>query len=119
MGERPGPVLVTGANTGFGLAAVLRFAGRGWPTWGTVRSKAKAKVLADAAKAAGVADLVHPLTGPQRVVGPIIKMSATATAARIAAPPLGADTRAILADAGFAESEIAALISTHAISTRD
>ena len=61
MGERPGPVLVTGANTGFGLAAVLRFAGRGWPTWGTVRSKAKAKVLADAAKAAGVADLVHPL----------------------------------------------------------
>ena len=46
MGERPGPVLVTGANTGFGLAAVLRFAGRGWPTWGTVRSKAKAKVLA-------------------------------------------------------------------------
>ncbi|MCA9829642.1 MAG: CoA transferase [Dehalococcoidia bacterium] len=66
-----------------------------------------------------MADLVHPLTGPQRVVGPIIKMSATPTAARIAAPPLGADTRAILADAGFAESEIAALISTHAISTRD
>ena len=61
MSERPGPVLVTGANSGFGLAAVLRFAGRGWPTWGTVRSKAKAKVLTDAAKAKGVADLVHPL----------------------------------------------------------
>lgn len=61
MAERPGPVLVTGANSGFGLEAVLRFAARGWPTWGTVRSRAKAKVLADAAAAKGVADLVHPL----------------------------------------------------------
>jgi NAD(P)-dependent dehydrogenase (short-subunit alcohol dehydrogenase family) len=54
-------VLVTGANSGFGLAATLRFAEHGWPTWGTVRSKAKAKVLADHARAAGVGDLVHPL----------------------------------------------------------
>ena len=61
MVERPGPVLVTGANSGFGLAATLRFAERGWPTWGTVRSRAKAKVLADHARAAGVGDLVHPL----------------------------------------------------------
>lgn len=59
MADRPGPVLVTGANSGFGLASVLRFAGRGWDTWGTVRSKAKAKVLTDAAKAAGVGDRVH------------------------------------------------------------
>ncbi|MGB8857735.1 MAG: SDR family NAD(P)-dependent oxidoreductase [Ilumatobacteraceae bacterium] len=61
MGERPGPVLVTGANSGFGLAASLRFAARGWETWGTVRSKAKAKVLADAARAAGVGEHVHPV----------------------------------------------------------
>lgn len=61
MGDRPGPVLVTGANSGFGLAATLRFAARGWDTWGTVRSKAKAKVLRDAARAAGVAERVHPL----------------------------------------------------------
>ncbi len=61
MTSRPGPVVVTGANSGFGLASVLRFAQRGWPTWGTVRSRAKANVLRDAARAAGVAELVHPL----------------------------------------------------------
>lgn len=61
MGGRPGPVLVTGANSGIGLASTLRFASRGWETWGTVRSPAKAEVLAEAASAAGVADRVHPV----------------------------------------------------------
>ncbi|HEX4983550.1 MAG TPA: SDR family NAD(P)-dependent oxidoreductase [Ilumatobacteraceae bacterium] len=61
MADRPGPVLVTGANSGFGLAASLRLARRGWDTWGTVRSRAKAKVLRDAAREAGVSERVHPL----------------------------------------------------------
>jgi len=61
MGDRPGPVVVTGANSGIGLASVLRFAGRGWETWGTVRSDAKAESLADAAEQAGVADKVRPV----------------------------------------------------------
>ena len=61
MVDRPGPVLVTGANSGFGLASTLRFAERGWDTWGTVRSKAKAAALNDAARATGVSDRVHPL----------------------------------------------------------
>jgi NAD(P)-dependent dehydrogenase (short-subunit alcohol dehydrogenase family) len=39
----------------------LLFAERGWDTWGTVRSKAKAEALTDAARAAGVRDRVHPL----------------------------------------------------------
>jgi NAD(P)-dependent dehydrogenase (short-subunit alcohol dehydrogenase family) len=61
MGDRPGPVLVTGANSGIGLASTLRFASRGWETWGTVRSSAKAEVLVEAASSAGVADRVHPV----------------------------------------------------------
>ena len=61
MADRPGPVLVTGANSGFGLAASLRLAGRGWDTWRTVRSRAKAKMLRDAAREAGVSERVHPL----------------------------------------------------------
>ena len=51
----------TGANSGIGLASTLRFATRGWDTWGTVRSSAKAEVLAEAADTAGVAGRVHPL----------------------------------------------------------
>jgi NAD(P)-dependent dehydrogenase (short-subunit alcohol dehydrogenase family) len=52
---------VTGANSGIGLASTLRFAGRGWHAWGTVRSQDKADVLAEAAQEAGVADHVHPV----------------------------------------------------------
>jgi NAD(P)-dependent dehydrogenase (short-subunit alcohol dehydrogenase family) len=60
MADRhPGPILVTGANSGIGLATLLRFASRGWEVWGTVRSKAKAAEVTAAAKDAGVAELVH------------------------------------------------------------
>ncbi len=61
MTGRPGPVLVTGANSGLGLASALRFASRGWKVWGTVRSEAKAEVLAEAAREAGVVTPVEPL----------------------------------------------------------
>jgi NAD(P)-dependent dehydrogenase (short-subunit alcohol dehydrogenase family) len=59
--DRPGPVLVTGANSGIGLATTLRLADRGWDAWGTVRSAAKADALREAADEAGVADRVHPV----------------------------------------------------------
>jgi NAD(P)-dependent dehydrogenase (short-subunit alcohol dehydrogenase family) len=59
--EAAGPVIVTGANSGIGLASVLRFASRGWETWGTVRSKGKADALLDAATEAGCAERVRPL----------------------------------------------------------
>ena len=58
---RPGPVLVTGANSGIGLDASLHLAGRGWPVWGTVRSRAKAATLRDAAHDAGVGTNVRPV----------------------------------------------------------
>jgi NAD(P)-dependent dehydrogenase (short-subunit alcohol dehydrogenase family) len=61
MAERPGPVLVTGANSGIGLATTLRFAARGWETWGTVRSPLKATSVRQAAAKAGVEDRVHPV----------------------------------------------------------
>jgi len=47
-------VVVTGANSGIGLAAVLELAGAGWDVTGTVRSEAKAEVLRAAAAARGV-----------------------------------------------------------------
>ena len=61
MAAHRGPVIVTGANSGIGLASVLRFASRGWETWGTVRSEAKAEELRAAASDADCAARVRPL----------------------------------------------------------
>ncbi|HAS09793.1 MAG TPA: oxidoreductase [Acidimicrobiaceae bacterium] len=47
-------VLVTGANSGIGLATVLHLAEQGFRVTGSVRSKAKADVVRTAADAAGV-----------------------------------------------------------------
>jgi NAD(P)-dependent dehydrogenase (short-subunit alcohol dehydrogenase family) len=52
MGE--GAVLTTGANSGIGLATVLEVARRGFRSIGSVRSEAKAAVVAAAAADAGV-----------------------------------------------------------------
>ncbi len=58
-GAKPGPVLVTGANSGLGLAATLALADHGWRTYGTVRSAAKGRRLRRAAEDAGVGGLVR------------------------------------------------------------
>jgi NAD(P)-dependent dehydrogenase (short-subunit alcohol dehydrogenase family) len=47
-------VLVTGANSGIGLASILELARRGFDAAGTVRSRAKAGAVRDAAREAGV-----------------------------------------------------------------
>lgn len=59
--QRPGPVLVTGANSGIGLATSLHLAARGWTVLGTVRSRAKSRVLRDSAVEVGVAERVRPI----------------------------------------------------------
>lgn len=54
-------------------------------------------------------DLDHPVTGPQRVVGPITKMSETPTRAAGPAPALGQHTDDVLRAGGLSEEEIATL----------
>jgi NAD(P)-dependent dehydrogenase (short-subunit alcohol dehydrogenase family) len=57
--RRPGPILVTGANSGIGLATVLMLASRGWTVYGTVRSEDKADELRRLARAQEVGRRVH------------------------------------------------------------
>ena len=61
-------------------------------------------------QAAGVMwELEHAVTGPQRVVGPIVEMSETPTRAYRAAPALGQYADQVLADSGLTPAEINAL----------
>lgn len=63
-----------------------------------------------------IAELEHPITGPQRVVGPLVRMSATPTAAVLSAPPLGAHTRAVLLEGGFSNDEVTRLVEAGVVS---
>ena len=56
-----------------------------------------------------VVHLDHDLSGPQSMVAPPHKMSESPPTPQGASPPLGRDTDAILASAGYSEDEIAAL----------
>jgi len=57
----------------------------------------------------GIVTLEHDLSGPQRQVGPVIRMSESPLVAQDASPPLGRDTNAILTSAGYSAGEIATL----------
>ncbi len=63
----------------------------------------------------GIVELEHDLSGPQRQVGPVIKMSGSPLAAQGASPPLGRDTDAVLTEAGYSAEEIATLRDSGAI----
>jgi CoA:oxalate CoA-transferase len=56
-----------------------------------------------------VIELDHDLSGPERLAAPPWKMSGTPVQAQGASPPLGRDTNAVLALAGYSEAEIAGL----------
>ena len=55
-------------------------------------------------------DVVHEITGPQRVVGPLFQMSETPPSVQGASPALGRDTLQLLAEAGFSGDEIDGLL---------
>jgi CoA:oxalate CoA-transferase len=63
-----------------------------------------------------MANLTHDITGPQRVVGPIVRMSATPTNPSRAAPPLGGHTQEVLREAGFTDDEIDQLVARRIVS---
>ncbi|MSP21825.1 MAG: CoA transferase [Dehalococcoidia bacterium] len=71
------------------------------------------QVLADGM----ITDLTHTITGPQRVVSPIVKMSKTPTAARRAAPALGEHSVELLEEFGWARDEIDALVEAGVLGT--
>jgi crotonobetainyl-CoA:carnitine CoA-transferase CaiB-like acyl-CoA transferase len=52
-------------------------------------------------------DLEHELSGPQKMVAPILRFSKTPTRAQGAAPPLGRDTDTYLREAGLSDEDIA------------
>jgi formyl-CoA transferase len=56
-----------------------------------------------------MAELEHPVTGPQRLVGPLLRMSRTPPAAVLPAPSLGADSDDVLSEGGLSDAEIAGL----------
>jgi NAD(P)-dependent dehydrogenase (short-subunit alcohol dehydrogenase family) len=91
--KRPGSVLVTGANSGIGLATVLRLAQRGWDVYGSVRDTAKAGALREAAREARVAERVHPL-----------QLDVSDHAAVVAAWPDLPDFYAVVNNAGYSET---------------
>ena len=62
-----------------------------------------------------IVDLNHDLAGPQRQVGPLLQMTATPLAAQTSSPPLGRDTDAIVASAGYTPAEIAQLRADNVI----
>ena len=64
----------------------------------------------DQAQANGmIVELEHDITGPQRQVAPLVRMSGTPLEAQGSSPPLGRDTDDLVTLAGYSPEEIAGL----------
>jgi crotonobetainyl-CoA:carnitine CoA-transferase CaiB-like acyl-CoA transferase len=57
-------------------------------------------------------ELEHALTGRQRLVGPVIEMSATPPEVRRASPTVGQHSREVLAEWGLAAGEVETLVAS-------
>ncbi|MGE0229183.1 MAG: CaiB/BaiF CoA transferase family protein [Dehalococcoidia bacterium] len=56
-------------------------------------------------------DFDHPLTGPERMVGPVVQLSKTHVGSTRPSPPLGGHTDEVLAEFGLTADEVAGLRS--------
>ena len=66
--------------------------------------------------AAGImVPIEHPVTGEQRVVGPMLRMSRTPTAVQRPSPPLGAHTLEVLLECGLSSGEVEALAEAEVV----
>jgi CoA:oxalate CoA-transferase len=61
-----------------------------------------------------IVDQEHPEVGTTRQIGSPVRMRNHPVGVRTPAPRLGADTRALLAEAGYSEERIASLLSSGA-----
>jgi len=78
---------------------------------GEIRSLSEALASGQVAALGAVQELEHRATGPYRLIGPPLRIGRAPLSYPSPAPALGADTIAVLADAGLAEEQIDDLIS--------
>src|SRR5215467_3373680 len=78
---------------------------------GEIRSLSEALASGQVAALGAVQELEHRATGPYRLIGPPLRIGRAPLSYPSPAPALGADTIAVLAEAGLAEEQIDGLIS--------
>jgi crotonobetainyl-CoA:carnitine CoA-transferase CaiB-like acyl-CoA transferase len=99
--------ILTTKPTGHWLAVL---ADAGVPA-GQIRSLPEALASPQTAALGAVQELEHPTAGPYQLIGPPLRIDHAPLGYPSPAPALGADTFAVLADAGLAEEQINGLIS--------
>jgi crotonobetainyl-CoA:carnitine CoA-transferase CaiB-like acyl-CoA transferase len=82
--------------------------------WAPVLTLAEAVEDPQAVAAGSFPVVDHPTEGPFRTVAPPLQMSGHALAGTAPAPALGADTEAVLREAGVAEDDLAVLVASSA-----